>query len=199
MNVGGKSEALDDAQDFGALVGADVQRKHHEHRIALSSAKPDEQTLLQRRVAAEAEVSRVLDPLGGDPVRMLAPLEEVSYRRDGVQHGVFKNLRLGKYVIDARLDLHKMTVERARQVVYQFVQDCVEHDVRTALITHGKGEGRDQAPTLKSHVAHWLPQMDVVLAFHTALKQHGGYGATYVLLRKSEKKKQQTREQFQRS
>jgi hypothetical protein len=38
----------------------------------------------------------------------------------------------------------------------------------------------------------WLPQFDAVLAFHSAQKQHGWVGATYVLLRKSEKKKLET-------
>ena len=89
-----------------------------------------------------------------------------------------------------------MTVERARRVVYQFINDCIANDVRTALITHGKGEGRELPALLKSCVAHWLPQIDNVLAFHTAQKQHGSYGATYVLLKKSAAKKTKTREQY---
>jgi DNA-nicking Smr family endonuclease len=80
--------------------------------------------------------------------------------------------------------------------VYQFITDCVQHDVRVALITHGKGEGREQPAILKSCVAYWLPQMPEILAFHTALKQHGGLGATYVLLRKSDRKKQETRDKL---
>jgi DNA-nicking Smr family endonuclease len=72
------------------------------------------------------------------------------------------------------------------------------NEVRTALITHGKGEGRTESALLKSCVNFWLPQMPEVLAFHTAQKQHGSYGATYVLLKKSERQKQLTREQFTR-
>jgi hypothetical protein len=37
-----------------------------------------------------------------------------------------------------------------------------------------------------------------VQAFHSAQPQHGGTGAVYVLLRKSEEKKQENRERFLR-
>ena len=106
---------------------------------------------------------------------------------------MFRNLRLGNYAIDARLDLHRMTMEQARLSLFRFVQDCLHNDVRTALITHGKSEGRPTPALMKSCVAHWLPQCEEVLAFHTAQKRHGGLGATYVLLKKSQLKKQQNR------
>jgi len=49
---------------------------------------------------------------------------------------------------------------------------------------------------MKSYTAYWLRQLSPVMAFHSALPQHGSYGAVYVLLQKSEKQKQKTREQF---
>jgi len=49
---------------------------------------------------------------------------------------------------------------------------------------------------LKSHLVHWLPQLDDVQAFHTAQPKDGGAGALYVLLRKSERKKEKARIQF---
>src|SRR5690625_5916207 len=67
----------------------------------------------------------------------------------------------------------------------------MEQDIRCALITHGKGVGRAQPALLKSCVAHWLPQFQEVLAFHSAQTAHGGTGATYLLLRKSERKRQE--------
>ena len=187
-----------DEEDFSVLVGDDVQPIKVEKRVKLKESTTDADTLAKRREAAEDEQKTPEDPLGGEPLEWVDPLDIISFKRSGVQHGVFKNLRLGKYTIDARLDLHKMTVDRARREVFLFIKDCVEHDVRTALITHGKGEGREQPAMLKSHIAFWLPQIDDVLAFHTAMKQHGSYGATYVLLRKSDKKKQEAREKNQR-
>src|SRR5690606_2238677 len=119
------------------------------------------------------------------------PLEILEFKRPGVQNGVYRKLRLGNYAIDARLDLHRMTVEQARRAVFQFVADCMEQDIRCALVTHGKGVGRTQPALLKSCVAHWLPQFREVLAFHSAQKHHGGSGASYILLRKSERKRQE--------
>ena len=187
-----------DTDLFKQLVGEDVTPLSLPPRATLTKEKVEERTKELRRQAAQQEVVKPQDPLAGEPVEMVDPLAVLSYQKPGVQHGVFRNLRLGKYSIDARLDLHKMTTDKARQEVYQFIKDCMAADVRTALITHGKGEGRDNPALLKSCVAFWLPQLDSVLAFHTAQKQHGSYGATYVLLKKSDHKKQQTRDQFTR-
>ena len=176
------------------LGGEDVTRIKVEERVELKKTTESKISQENRRKAAVENVQMTEDPLSTEPVEMVEPLSLLSYKKPGVQNGVFRNLRLGKYSLDARLDLHKMTVERARRTLFQFIQDCLENDVRAALITHGKGEGRETPALLKSCVAHWLPQMDEVLAFHTAQKQHGSYGATYVLLRKSDSKKLKTRE-----
>ncbi|MCV6604775.1 MAG: Smr/MutS family endonuclease, partial [Porticoccaceae bacterium] len=64
-------------------------------------------------------------------------------------------------------------------------------------VTHGKGEMRHKPALLKSCVNHWLRQLDVVLAFHTAQRHHGGSGATYVMLRKSDTQKDENRERHQ--
>jgi DNA-nicking Smr family endonuclease len=187
---------MSDEDRFRALLGDDVTPIKIEKRVVIDKRQEDRKTLAHRREMAQTALEQAKDPLAGEPIEMVDPLAELSFRRDGVQHGVYRNLRLGKYPLDARLDLHKMTVERARREVYQFIKDCVQNDVRTALITHGKGELREQPALLKSCVAFWLPQIDEVLAFHSAQKPHGGMGATYVLLRKSERKKQETRDRL---
>jgi DNA-nicking Smr family endonuclease len=187
--------------DFSSLLsddGEEVKPLKTEKRVALkkTSIRDASQSLRQKN-AVEFNVADE-DPLESDTMTMLQPLDVLEFQRPGVQHGVYKNLRLGKYPLEARLDLHRHTQEQARVALYRFVQDCLEHDVRSALITHGKGEGRAKPAILKSCVAHWLPQMDEVLAFHTAQKHHGSYGATYILLKKSERKKQQTKEQLKK-
>lgn len=167
-----------------------------EEKVPLASAQLDKTNAEIRRKAATAELAKNKNFLSGEYIEPIEPLAVIEFRRDGVQTGVYRNLRLGKYQIDARLDLHHMTVDQARNAVFQFIKDCMGHDIRCALITHGKGEGRDQPAQLKSCVAHWLPQFPDVLAFHSAQKQHGWVGATYVLLRKSDKKKLETWEMF---
>lgn len=170
----------------------DVQPIKVEEKVTLASAHQDKINTLTRRKAATAELAKDKNFLSGEYIEPVEPLAIIEFKRDGVQTGVYRNLRLGKYPIDARLDLHHMTVDQARHAVFQFVKDCMTHDIRCALVTHGKGEGRDQPAQLKSCLAHWLPQFQEVLAFHSAQKQHGWVGATYVLLRKSEKKKLET-------
>ena len=179
--------------DFSSFLGDDVKPLKIEERAALKKSADNDVSVEQRRQAAQDEPQVNVDPLSSEPTEYVDPLAVLEFRRPGVQHGVYKNLRLGKYSLDARLDLHKMNVETARRVLYQFIKDCMQNDIRAALITHGKGEGRDTPAKLKSCVAHWLPQFTEVLAFHTAQKRHGSYGATYVLLRKSEKKREETR------
>ncbi|WP_255343227.1 DNA endonuclease SmrA [Microbulbifer sp. HZ11] len=187
--------------DFRGAMGAlgDVKPlPSGQRQRALKKATKDPINQRARREAATAQTYRELNPLGGEYVEPVEPFDPIEFKRDGVQNGVYRNLRLGKYTVDARLDLHNHTVEMARSALYQFVRDCVEADVRCALVTHGKGEGRKTPAMLKSCVNAWLPQLDQVLAFHSAQKQHGGLGATYILLRKSERKRQQNLEQHQR-
>lgn len=176
-----------DAGDFLQAMH-DVKPIAAADRVQLATPT-DKLNAVRRRESAVAE--RVTDSnfLSEYHIELLDPNAFLEFKRDGVQHGVFRNLRLGKYPIDARLDLHRMTVEQARSGVYQFIRDCMANDIRCALITHGKGEGREQPALLKSCVAHWLPEFPEVMAFHSAQKQHGATGATYVLLRKSERKK----------
>ncbi len=184
---------------FSALLGGDVKPLVAEKRVPVEKKKEskakDVSQSVRRKAAIDAKVDD-LDPLSSEPVDMVSPMALLSYSRPGVQHGVFKSLRLGKYAIDARLDLHRLTVDEARVTLYGFVKDCLENDIRAALITHGKGEGREKPALLKSCVAYWLPQIEDVLAFHTAQKHHGSYGATYVLLKKSKSKKSENRELF---
>jgi len=163
-----------------------------EAKVELAKTSLDKRTAEARRKAATEELEKDKNFLSGEYIEPVEPLSVLEFKRDGVQTGVYRNLRLGKYQIDARLDLHHMTIDQARNAVFQFVKDCMTHDIRCALITHGKGEGRNLPAQLKSCLNHWLPQFEQVLAFHSAQKHHGWVGATYVLLKKSEKKKLET-------
>ena len=166
--------------------------------MRLQKRDSDSASASVRRQSAEYESIVDSDPLVDAEVAMLEANALLAFQRPGVQHGVYRQLRLGKYDIEARLDLHRMKLEQARMAVYQFVRDCLSHDIRCALITHGKGEGRKTPALIKSHVAHWLPQITEVLAFHSAQKHHGGSGETYIMLKKSERKRQENLERHQK-
>lgn len=184
---------------FRSAVG-DVQPIKTEQRVKLEKKSAElSPGLEQRRKDAVAQAADGTQVLTGDYLHLVDPHDILDFKRPGIQHGVYKNLRLGKYSVDAQLDLHRMTVDQARQALSQFISDCLAHNIRCALINHGKGEHRQPQPALlKSCVAHWLPQLGSVMAFHSAQKQHGGTGATYVLIRKSEKKRQENFERHQK-
>lgn len=181
-------------ESFTGLMGqelADIRPIKVQARVELSKTAPiSEEALRRKREQAVAAELEEYNRLSGEFIEPVDPHALLAFKRPGIQNGVYRNLRLGKYSIEARLDLHNHTVEQAREAVHSFVTDCCTHDIRSALITHGKGEGRKPQPAmLKSCIAHWLPQLAEVQAFHSAQKQHGGAGATYVLIRKSDKKK----------
>lgn len=163
------------------------------NRLRVKKPTANNLGLEARRQAALGSEGERREVLSEKEVDLVSPQATLSFQRPGIQHGVFRKLRLGKYLPDARLDLHQMTVKQARTQVQRFIENSLAADIRCVLITHGKGEGRKPHPALlKSHIAAWLPQMEQVLAFHSAQNNQGGTGATCVLLRKSERKKNDT-------
>ena len=152
-----------------------------------------------RRLAAEGELEGPLNSLVDEGVEPLDAWYVLAFKRPGIQHGVYKKLRQGRYEIDARLDLHRLSVKQARMDVHSFIQDAMQYGLRTVLILHGKGQRKteqEKTAVLKGYVQHWLQELEEVQAFHSAQPVHGGTGAVYVLLRKSLQKKRENRERF---
>jgi DNA-nicking Smr family endonuclease len=167
------------------------------HRVDLhKGANQDLSSLVHRRRAATSDPKRDPNYLSTEHIPKRDPHDFLEYRKPGVQNGVYRKLRLGKYAIEARLDLHRKSLEQARQDVFTFVHDCIKYDLRTVMILHGKGDRGEDKAIIKSHVAYWLKQMPEVLAYHSAQRHHGGLGALYVILKKSDRKKQETRERL---
>lgn len=166
-------------------------------KVALRKGSIDKATQAVRRLAASQKEQPKDAAFSLHNVQQIGPQDIYGYKRPGIQDGVYRKLRLGRYEIEARLDLHRRNLAQAEKEINRFLRDCLEHDIRTVLILPGKGERNDTTPAvLKSHLVHWLREIEIVQAFHTAQPQHGGTGAFYVLLKKSERKKQQAREQF---
>lgn len=150
----------------------------------------------RRRLAAlgvEGESNPLTVP---DAVEQVGPLDIVGEKKNGVQEGVYRKLRLGKYECSGHLDLHRVRLHDAVDQVHSFLSEAFQRNHRTVLITHGKGIHSSRPGVMKSYVMHWLRQSDLVLAWHSAQPRHGGTGATYVLLRKSADARQKNREQF---
>jgi DNA-nicking Smr family endonuclease len=168
-----------------------VKKIQQTQRVDLSQPHETTEAQKRRQQAATQEQDRLdSNHLQHYEVTRVQPHAELGYKCHGIQDNVFRRLRQGKNPIDARLDLHRMTIEKARELVYSFINDCVKYDLRTVLILPGKGDRNTEDPALlKSYLIHWLPQLADVLAYHTAQPKDGGAGAFYVLLRNNNKKK----------
>lgn len=186
---------MDDDEDlFRAAVTGVAPLK-----VPPKPAKPRaEPTLSQRTRRENAEVDKQpsIDPnyLTLGEVKQLAPHELVSWKKDGVQEGVFKKLRLGQYPLEGRLDLHRKTVKEAREELFNFMRMALAKGWRCVLVNHGRGERSPTPARIKSYTIAWLAQMPEVLAYHHPERRHGGAGAVYVLLRKSAAKREENRE-----
>ena len=151
---------------------------------------------LERREAALGARRPKVDPnyLTLGTVPQLHPRETLEWKKDGVQHEVFRKLRAGKYPIDGTLDLHRHTVKEARKALFDFVNLALARGWRTVLVSHGRGEQSPTPGRIKSYVAFWLTQVPEVIAFHSTIPPHGGTGSVYVMLKKSAEARETARE-----
>jgi DNA-nicking Smr family endonuclease len=191
----------DDPDDLFLAEMSDVVPLKRERRVARrGSARDDRDSSLEQRRRAAVEGKRVdRNILTEEGIAPLDPWLVLDFKRPGVQHGVFRKLKQGRYEIEARLDLHRMTTALARRELFGFIEQAYELGLRSVQVIHGKGESkaeRERSSILKGCTNHWLRELEVVQAFHSAQPRHGGTGAVYVLLKKSEEKKRENREKF---
>lgn len=111
----------------------------------------------------------------------------LSYSHPSVPAKRVKELKNGRIAWEGRLDLHGLRVEEARAALCRFISSQTGKGVRCVLIIHGKGGQEGAPPLIKNLVNRWLPQMDEILAFCSALSKDGGQGAVYVLLKREAK------------
>ena len=152
-----------------------------------------------RRQAAVLGPRRDRNILTEEGILPLDPWYVLEFKRPGVQNGVFRKLKQGRYESEARLDLHRMSAAVARRELFDFIEESYRLGLRTVLVIHGKGQTgaeQERCSILKGCTDHWLRELAAVQAFSSAQPQHGGTGAAYVLLRKSEEKKRENREKF---
>jgi DNA-nicking Smr family endonuclease len=88
----------------------------------------------------------------------------------------------GRIEIDGRLDLHGLTLERARSRLSLFLASSQSRGATLVLVITGKsGAMRREAP-------HWLslPELrSLIVGFEEAAPAHGGTGALYVRIRRA--------------
>lgn len=94
----------------------------------------------------------------------------------------------GRVVIEARIDLHGLTLRRAHAVLLRFLARAQSEGLTLVLVITGKG-GRDGngAGALRREVPEWLALAEfrgLVIGFEEAHAAHGGGGALYVRVRR---------------
>lgn len=161
---------------------------------AARSLRADPGKSIRRRLAQGSP-----EGLSLDQVEWLHPADPISWKRDGVQEGVFRNLRLGRYSCDASLNLQHFEPAKARDELVSFVRQSHELGIRTVLVQIGRARSvEDPANKLKSYLDQWLKQLDLVMAFHSAQPHQGGLAAVYLMLRKNAQARQHNWEKHQK-
>lgn len=179
--MGRRAPLDDDARHVFRAAVADAiplatDRVHHEPPPIPAIPRQrdlDERAALHESVHGPALLDLHLE--GGD---------EAAWARNGLARSVLRDLRRGRWVVQAAIDLHGMNREEARQQIAVFLAECLARDMRCVRVVHGKGlrsPGRE--PVLKKLVLGWLAQKNEVLAFCQARAAEGGAGAAIVLLR----------------
>jgi DNA-nicking Smr family endonuclease len=103
-----------------------------------------------------------------------------------------KKFKRGKMPVDARLDLHGLTLAQAHAALISFIRTQAERGARSVIVVTGKGSPNAERPTgkIKAELIHWLNAGSVrpyILAVNEATPRQGGSGAVYVLLKRRDR------------
>jgi DNA-nicking Smr family endonuclease len=155
-------------------------------RADTGKPRNDRQQIANRRQHAATSSAAVrVDGLSDQFVIDVGPEDELYWTMDGVQEAQMRKLKAGQIPFEGSIDLHGLTVENARQQLWEFFDEGLRLEVRCVRVTHGKAARKDgRRPLIKSHVNTWLRQHPQVLGFVSCAPRHGGTGAVYVLLRR---------------
>ncbi len=146
-------------------------------KAAPSFEKIPQKTILREKQTTDYNLSNYYhDIVNSDSI--------LTYCKQSIPRRRLNQLKSGQISWQARLDLHGLRPDAARESLCHFIEHQSRLSNRCLLIIHGKGSHHGEAPILKNHVNHWLQQLPHVLAFHSALARDGGSGALYVLLQR---------------
>ncbi|MEE8541628.1 MAG: Smr/MutS family protein [Desulfobacterales bacterium] len=82
--------------------------------------------------------------------------------------------------IEDVLDLHTFNPKEVGDLLDDYFSACVDKGIFSVRIIHGKGKG-----ILKKRVHSILKRHSLVISYQEASPEAGGWGATFVVLRKT--------------
>ncbi len=172
----------DEEVELWLTVTRSVARRPGSVAPTLSRAKAEkpakDQMPVTSPVAAPALPHRSILP-------SLAPIERRARQR----------LARGKIEVDAAIDLHGLRQQEAHQALQSFLGRAQRDGAKIVLVVTGKGdrspaEGFATGGVLRRSVPLWLraPEWrNMVVGFEEATRPHGGAGALYVRIRRSDR------------
>tara|TARA_B100000989_G_scaffold163630_1_gene122253 strand:+ start:1075 stop:1623 length:549 start_codon:yes stop_codon:yes gene_type:complete len=115
----------------------------------------------------------------------------IRFSKDSNSSGLskrdIKEIRMGKFKVQSKLDLHGCRLEEAKSLFFEFLQKSFSSNKRNILIISGKGEhGKGK---IRHSIPLWIvsPNLSPLIYFYSyAAPKDGGNGAYYIRLRKKE-------------
>ena len=177
--------------------------RHAEHAVTpepLPDPVPEQPATLQKP-AGQKRV-KVTPPPSAVPEIAPSDLRDLAHGgAPGMDRRLQLRLKRGQLPIEARIDLHGLTREKAHVALNGFLARQEALGRRCVLVITGKGRPDWQAPgydvpwgrdareigVIRRALPGWLgdyPNKERILAFTPAQPQDGGKGAWYVLLRR---------------
>ena len=107
---------------------------------------------------------------------------------EAIEPGRHKRIVRGHEPLEARIDLHGMTHDRARAALEGYIRRVWDEGCREVLVITGKGTQGDGV--LRRFTPEWLaaaPLRDLVAGVSQAHRRHGGEGALYGALKRRPK------------
>lgn len=145
-----------------------------------------QQRAYQRKQASIQNPQLRVDGLSDLFVIDVGAEDALLWAADGVQESQIRKLKAGQIPFEGNLDLHGLSIEKARDLLWSFLAEAGRYEIRCTRVTHGKAARLDgKRPMIKSHVNTWLRQHPQVLGFASCQPKHGGTGAVYVLLKRT--------------
>ena len=174
----------DNMDDDDAAVWERLTRGVKAYEPELLPSRPAKSPKAKPKQARRATVTSSARPLSANK-RASQPIDLRSGEKAGIDGATRRRLAQGQIPIEARLDLHGLTVAQAERRLRRFVDQAARTGVRCLLVITGMGsEGKG---VLRRLVPLWLknpPLSGLILAISQARQADGGGGALYVMLRR---------------
>ncbi|MCG2841169.1 Smr/MutS family protein [Sandaracinobacter sp. RS1-74] len=179
-------------QELWARVAETVHPLHPARRQAAEAAP-------ESKPAPAPPPRRDAGPKRAPPAPAIGPNPRTpAAHAESLDGGWDRRLASGRLHPDLVIDLHGLSREQARHILYRRVLDAEARGLRTLLVITGKGqmpgpspadlmEGRPTRGAIRADLPRWLGEAELssrIAAVRRAHPRHGGAGAAYIILKR---------------